>query len=873
MQPASGRSSMSSHRPARPFALQAGPICARHTEVFTMPRRSYSWENDPPKPRRRRLWRWLLLVPVLLALLAAVAGAVFLLMLHSEFREMAQQFDLERLERMESASSIYDRGGTLMGRIFIQNREPVPYDKLPKVLVEAVVAAEDQKFWTHGGVDYLGILRAAQANWLAGRIRQGASTVTQQLARNSFDLKERTYRRKLLEMALAQRIEEHFPKEKIMELYLNRVYFGGGLYGAEAAARGYFGVPAADLTAAQAAVLAGLLKSPNSLSPWTNLEASRTSRNNVLRQMLEMGFLDRSAYEKAVAEPLAVRARPDPVKQSYAIDYVRQQIIASLGYDRAMNGGFKVYTTIDSAMQAEAEKSLRRELDTIEARPGYGHETYARFQERLEGKGLKPGDSNTEQPAYLQGAVLALDNTTGGILVMVGGRDFRHSEYNRSVQGRRPVGTAFVPFLYAAAFEKGLFPGTVVQDWALDNRLVGFGGTAGILGEWGVEQAQNSYEGEITAREALVRGKNGAVVRLGFQTGADAVTKLAREAGIESPLRPYANAYLGSSEQTLEETALAYTIFPGMGTRPDRTHIIERIENPEGEVVYQRQTQRKKVVTEGVAWQVHNLLTDVIARGTGSKAVTDYGLAVAGAAGKTGTAYNFTDVWFMGYTPAVTCGVWIGYDKPQQIFRGAFGRDLALPVWVDVMNASRKDFPSEPMKAPVSVEHVEICRLSGELATDKCLDKTRTADGAETSSSTAYSEYAVLGRAPTVECSVHSGGLKSFVKEFNEEEWPRAAVAVDLSKVPPVDVSSAPVVGSADPYNAVSPATMDAFGADVPVAKAFAVNSPEAAVAAGATNNLPPAPEVRKPEQGGVAAALSAEMPSVNLPPPPPIRF
>ena len=205
------------------------------------------------------------------------------------------------MERMESASLIYDRKGGLMGKIFIQNRDPVAYEKISPLLVKAVVSAEDQRFWEHDGVDYAGILRAAQANWTAGRIRQGASTVTQQLARNSFELKERTYRRKLLEMALALQIEKNFSKEKIMEMYLNRVYFGGGLYGAEAAARGYFGVPAADLTAGQAAVLAGLLKSPNSLSPWTNLEAAKANRDYVLKQMRDLGFLTAQAYGEAVS--------------------------------------------------------------------------------------------------------------------------------------------------------------------------------------------------------------------------------------------------------------------------------------------------------------------------------------------------------------------------------------------------------------------------------------------------------------------------------------------------------------------------------------------------------------------------------------------
>ncbi|MEX1110692.1 MAG: transglycosylase domain-containing protein [Chthoniobacterales bacterium] len=836
-----------------------------------MPRRKYSWENDRPRRRPRSVWRWLLVLPLLLALAAVLIGAAAFLMMRAEFTEMARQFDLERLERMESASIVYDRKGEQMGKFFIQNRDPVPYDKLPEVLTEAVVAAEDQRFWKHDGVDYFGIARAAMANWSAGRIRQGASTVTQQLARNSFDLKERTYRRKLLEITLAHRIEEKFPKEKIMELYLNRVYFGGGLYGAEAAARGYFGVPASELSAAQAAVLAGLLKSPNSLSPWTNLEASRANRDYVLKQMRDLGFLSGQEYEKSLAEPLEVRRRPDPVKQSYAIDHVRQQAIASLGYERAMNGGFRIYTTLDSPMQKAAEEALRLRLDEVENRRGYSNQTYAEFSTKLEANPPRPGESNTRPPDYLQGAVLALDNRTGGILVMVGGRDFRHSEYNRSVQGKRPVGTAFVPLVFAAAFEKGVFPGDVVQDWALDNRLVGIGGGAGILGEWGVERSDNEYAGEITVREALVHGKNGAAVRVGFRTGLPALGQLTKAAGVKSDLRPYANSYLGTSEMSLEETTLAYTMFPGGGTRPDRTHIIERMEDADGVVVYQRETGRKKTIEDSTAWQVHSLLTDSLVRGTGSRAMADFGLAAVGAAGKTGTAYNFTDAWFLGYNEAVTCGVWMGFDRPRQIFRGAFGKDLALPVWVDVMNASRDDFPGVPLKAPVTVEQVDVCRLSGELATDKCFERTRRPDGSETVESTVYTEYARIGRAPSVPCSVHAGGVKSYVKQYEEEEWPRAAPAVDLSKIRPIDVSSAAVLGAADPYNAVSSANFDMFGTDVPVAVAVEVASLPGAVVT--TDGAAVPVEVRRAEPAGVRDAVAQDRPVMNLPPPPPIRF
>lgn len=832
-----------------------------------MPRKNYSWEEEPP--RRRSAWRWLIWIPLLLALLGALVAGVGLYYMRSEFMTLAAQYDFKRLDRMESASVIYDRKGAQMGKIFIQNRNPVSYDKISPLLVNAVIAAEDQRFWDHDGVDYFGVLRAAQANWTAGRIRQGASTVTQQLARNSFELKERTYRRKLLEMALALQIEKNFPKKKIMEMYLNRVYFGGGLYGAEAAARGYFGVSAADLTASQAAVLAGLLKSPNSLSPWTNVEASKANRDVVLRQMRDLGMLDATAYREALAEPLSVRQRPEPVRQSYALDYIRQQAIASLGYDRAMNGGFRIYTTIDTDMQRAAEAALQRRATEVEQRPGYGNESFEDFAGRLAANPPKLGDSNTKQPTYLQGAVLVLDNQTGGVVVMVGGRDFRHSEYNRSVQGRRPLGTAFLPIVYAAAFEKGVFPGTVVQDWALDNRLVGIGGAAGILGEWGVERVDNQYDGEVTAREAFVRGKNAAAVRVGFKTGLEAVGKVAKDAGIESPLRPFANAYLGTSEVTLEESTLAYTMFPGGGTRPARTHVIDRIEDSDGEVIYRRSEERKTVVSDATAWQVHSLMTDALARGTGDKAMTDYGLAVAGSAGKTGTAYGFTDVWYLGYSDRLTCGVWMGFDRPKQIFRGAFGRDLALPVWVDVMNSSREEFPSAVMKPPVTVEQVEVCRLTGEAATDKCIEKVRGPDGTEVSESTVYTEYARIGKGPTTACPLHSGGPKSFVKEFQEEEWPRAAAAIDLSKIRPVDVSSLPVVGAADPYESFSPASMAVMAAQVPVAEAEAVSPPAGAPAAA----QPAVQEVRAAQAAGVSAAVQTERSEMALPKPPPIRF
>src|SRR5205814_974423 len=382
-------------------------------------------------------------------------------------------------------------------------RETVPYEQWPRDLINAVVAVEDNKFYQHGGYDLSGIVRAALRNFTAGHVRQGASTITQQLARNSFALKERTFRRKLLEIILAKRIEERFGKQKIMELYLNRIYFGGGLYGAEAAARGYFGKPARDLTLAEAATLAGLIKSPNKLSPWTDKNGSRDARNVALARMRDLGFISRERCETAQAEEITIGSRQSAQGQTYAVDYIRQQVIAAVGWDRAMNEGYRIHTTIDAELQKVAEESLKAHLARIEHQPGYTHPTYESFASRYRNAKQLSVPNVTAAPDYLQGAIIALDNPSGGILVLVGGRDFEHNQYDRALQARRPAGTAIKPFVYGAAFENGLFPGSLVDDSALDNRAVMIGGTNGSLVEWGAESENNRYAGRITACLAL----------------------------------------------------------------------------------------------------------------------------------------------------------------------------------------------------------------------------------------------------------------------------------------------------------------------------------------------------------------------------------
>jgi membrane peptidoglycan carboxypeptidase len=848
----------------------------------------YSWEKPVKRgPKKPFFLRWWFYVPLLLLMVAGVVAWGVYIYVSAQFEKRAEEFDLSQMSHMESASIILDRKGNEMGKIFIQNRHPVPLANVNPMMVKAVIAAEDNKFYRHKGVDYMGVIRAALANYRRGRISQGASTVTQQVARNSFELRERTYKRKILEMFLAERIEKNFSKDEIMELYLNRVYFGSGFYGVEAAARGYFGRSAKDLDVGQCAMLAGLLKNPNGLSPWNNKQGATNTRNVVLRKMREEGFINRQTYELEVAAPLIVMKRTNPFKVSYAIDYIRQQAIAALGYDRAMNGGFKIRTTLDQELQKSAEAAMRETISKIEQRPGYDHVTFEAFRKiakPIEDE-INRGNMSIKmpEPKYLQGAVMALENSTGGVLAMVGGRDFKHSEYNRATMARRPAGTAFVPFVFAAAYEKGIFPGDIVEDACMDNRYVMIGGNAGILGEWGVERADNEYDGPIPTRAALALGKNAATVRLGLRTGLDQVIKVAKESGISSPLRNYTNTFLGSSEATLEELTLAYTVFPNSGYHPKEPYIIEKITDAAGETIYSEKSETVRAISPEAAWQVHVGLEEALRLGTGSAAFANYGLKDMPAAGKTGTAYNFTDTYFFGYNSSVTCGVWVGFDRPTRIYRGAFGKDLALPIWSKVMNTAAERFPTVAIPRPDTLKPVEICRVSGLLATPRCA--TQSVHTGEALPCT-YTEYATEAQTPQVRCDIHGGGIRNYAKVYEQEEWPRPTSAVDLATIRPVAVMTPSLLGLNDVYNSVRPATVR-FD-EVEVKKAIPVEqetegrapAPDdtAPVAAPADQPVAAAsapaaePEVRKAE-AVTPLDSPVDVPAIQAPTPEPINF
>lgn len=778
---------------------------------------------------------------------AGVLGAVALVagfIIHSHFLEKAAEFDMTQLGKMESASTIFDRRRETFGYIYEQKREPIPLSQMPGDLLHAVIATEDARFYTHSGSDYIGMVRAALKNLRSNKIRQGASTITQQLARNTFHLGGRNFSRKILEVYVSRRIETTLTKEQILEYYLNRIYLGSGLYGVEAASKGYFGKPAKEMSLSESATLAGLIKSPNNLSPWHDKAGAKTWRDISLGRMLEEKYISREQYDETTAADLAVKPRVLASSDSYAMEAIRQQVIAQVGVDRAISAGLKIYTTIDARLQRVAEDSLHKQLDEIERRPAFqNHQTYAQYADLFHEEEKKASaaaaqdpnapptnvHANLSAPEYLQGALLVLNNADGSVLSVVGGRDFKHSEYNRALQSqaRRPAGTAFTPFVYAAAYQKGISPTKLFLDQVIDNRQVMVGGQTGILGEWGVERAGNHYDGPMPAAIALERGKNAATIRVGNEVGLDNVLALAKRAGIASPLREFPATFLGSSEVTLPELTLAYSAFPNGGWHAGAPRLLTRIEDADGEVLYEaKSSPRMRMIDEAPAYQVHSALSDCLKVGTAAGATARLGLKAMSGGGKPGTAYNSTDVLFAGYNSEVTCTVWMGFDKPGSIYRGAFGNDLAMPVWVDIMNSAATYLPTRDIPMPRTLKKVEVCSKSGDLVTDRCFD---TVDGERRS--TKFTTYVTAAEAPREYCPVHGGGrslaslaMVSHVRsgaqselQANGQPVPRALAVANTAAAASIVIKTPSLLGADhDPYGAVQPAS-----------DAAAVKSPE----------------------------------------------
>ncbi len=766
--------------------------------------------------------RWFQLVFVW-GTVAAITTALAVLILLKPYYDKAQAFDLDKIDDLQVASVIYDRNGTEIGRIYEdENRELVTLDEVPYHLIQALIAVEDSRFLQHKGVDHVGIVRAAWLNFKAGSTNQGASTITQQLARNAFDLKEKSIHRKLVEAFLAHRIEQNFTKQKILELYLNRIFFGPGAYGIRSASRVYFSKRPVDLTIEEAATICGLIKSPVRLSPLRNPTDSLAARNYVLDRMLEEGMLESAAHAELRAKPLVTNPDTAVTRYPYAYEEIRTRLLDLLPVEDVARGGFHIYTTLDADLQKVAQESLRRHLDTVEKREEYTGQTYAQFQE--DDKKARQDKLPPPKPDYLQGSILLIDNRNGGILTMVGGRDYADNKFNIALRSRRAAGTGFLPFVYAAAFAEGLYPGARVDDSPIDANRVMIGGLVGILGEWGVESRANFHRGLLPARQALAFSKLAATFRIGEKVGLAKVVALARACGIAvTPERERMPAtMLGQSETTLGEYCLAYTTFPNGGKRPKQLQLIRRVLDHEGTEIL-RVDPQSETMTDALdpisAHQTWSAMREALDHGTGAKARESYGLRPGPFAGKTSTAYNFTDNWFIGSSDKLTCGVWCGFNNPRMIYEGAFSNETVLPIWVDMMNAAAEIWKPMPLTPPAHARTVEICRSSGQPAGDYCYDLVPDNKGGKPRLVRAsYQEVVRPGTNIQGRCELHQkdsdlvAGLLGISDLDDSPANPDLALNAVLPQVP--------ILVGDDPYGAIQAPANSAQGpkAAIPVA-------------------------------------------------------
>lgn len=655
--------------------------------------------------------------------LAATSAVVFA---HRVVRGVPTSLEVERITDMARASTFYDAGDRPAFTIFKEQRLEVPLAAMSPHLLHAIVAVEDQRFYDHRGVDAIRVLGAAMVNLREWRRAQGGSTITQQLARQSFLTPDKTLTRKAQEVVLAALIEAKFPKDKILELYLNKVYFGAGLYGAEAASLGYFGKHASELTVDEAAMLAGLVKSPSTWAPTVNLRRAVARRDVVLQAMRDTGAIDQQAWKEASAKKVTLYdalRKEEPFGQ-YFKEQARLELIERFGRDRVYEGGLKIYTTIDLDMQKAAEAEVDKALDAIEAQ-------------------RKARKKATDAP--LQAALVALDVETGAVRALVGGRDFGATKFNRAAQAKRQPGSAFKPFVYAAALEAGYTPASLIE--RLDEPI------QTLQGDWTPEDG-HSTASELTMRAALKTSSNRAAVRMLEDVGIEKTVAYAQRLGVGS-LPSVPSLALGAGEVTLESLTSAYSVFASGGMRRD-PFLVRRVEDSDGTVLYSIETEAMQVISPQSAFLMTSMLSDVINNGTAWKA-RQLGFRLP-AAGKTGTTNDYHDAWFVGFTPKLVTGVWVGFDQPQPIISGGYAAEVAVPLWATFMRSATRNDKPLAFTTPEGIVGVEVCRLSGKRPAGGCDHVfVEDEDGSSDVKSMVYTELFVRGTEPTDTCPLHVG--------------------------------------------------------------------------------------------------------------------
>lgn len=632
-------------------------------------------------------------------------------------------------------SRVYAVDGRFIAELGQERRTLATLEDIPQVVKDAFVVTEDKRFYSHGGIDWMRVPGAAFRNVVAGSFEEGFSTITMQLARNVFPTQiTRTRRgitaleRKLKEMRVAVDIERRYPKDKILELYLNQIDLGSGAHGVETAAQRYFGKSVRQLNLPEAAALAAIPKGPSRYNPRNSASRNVQRRNTIIELMRRAGLVTDEDASLGKAYPLALARRVESGEIApYFTEWVRTTLYERFG-DRLYQQGLKVYTTLDLDMQAAAERALESQLRAIEGgRYGaFRHVTYEQYIAR----GGSESPSSTESP-YLQGSFVAIDPRDGSVRALVGGRDFYDSQFNRATQAMRQPGSTFKPIVYATGIQAGHSPAMMIDDAPVS--VPQLDGT-----EWTPENYDLKFLGPMTMRRGLYDSRNLIAIRLGMQLGEERIVDMARRFGITTPIPPYPSIHIGSAEVHPVELIGAYTTFANLGTRTEPNAIL-RVEDQEGNVLWTKEPVSVPVLSTPEAWIMVNMLKDVVLRGTANYRVWQSGFRVP-SAGKTGTTNDGADVWYVGFTADLVAGVWVGFDKPKKIMVDAQGGRLAAPAYTDFMIEVYRRKPEPPdWPKPSIVTARSVDSLTGTLATFQCADR-------------AYVEYFIPGTEPTRTC-------------------------------------------------------------------------------------------------------------------------
>src|SRR5499427_3656363 len=680
-----------------------------------------------------------------ITLLLLLAGAVFAVFLF--YGTWAQTFDMKNVGEMPERNTVYDVDGKIYSRLAGANRLKVSLSEVSPFFITAVLAREDTRFYDHKGIDWRGVLRALSRDLVSMSAKEGASSLTMQLARNSLPLGGRSFSRKLLEAMVALRIERDFTKQQILELYVNRIYFGTGCYGVETASQAYFSKNASKLDLSEAAILAGLIRSPNRFSPLKNPKGAAMQGNAVLERMVALKKITPAQAEQAKIAKINPHPKRLPqIQENYAMDAVQRDVNQLLTQDQFDNGGLSIYTTLDPNVQNGTQDALEKQLTKIEHQSNFHHPVKADY------KLPENGEGDSSMP-YLEGAVVVIENASGGIRALVGGRDYAQSKFNRAMAPtNRQVGSAFKPFVYTVAFSHGMLPGAAISDGPIQP------GEIDGAGNWSPANSDGTYGGIMPCSYGLIHSRNTMCVRVGHFAGLDAVQKVANDLGVCQNVPHGPAIYIGSFETNLKDLTAAYSSFPNAGVRK-QAYMIERIDDQQHKPIYLAAHISAPTLDPSAAWMTSQVMEEVLTKGTAASA-RSLGFKLP-AAGKTGTTNDYKDAWFVGYTSSLTCGVWVGFDQPTTIISRGYGAALALPVWVQVMNKSAARYPAKALEPIMPMARVTVCAASNALATTGC-----------EMAGSAYEIVLPADKVPTQACPVHGGEPTEFAQRF--ENIPKA---------------------------------------------------------------------------------------------------